>query len=569
MNKYQKIRIRIILFGIVLSALIIVSALYATQIVRGADYATRANRQYVKPENSSYNRGNIYFSSKDGTKVTAATLENGYLAFMNPKVLSNPSDAYNAISQIYPVDKDLFMKSSAKKDDPYEQFADHINTDKAQSIAGLRIKGVGIASESWRSYPGKSLAAHVLGIVGENASSSIVEGKYGLERYYNDILSRHSSDEGNVFAQLFSNIKGSVFGKDESGDIVTTIEPTVEAYLEKTLLETDKIWHADEIGGIVMDPSTGEIVAMVSLPTFDPNDVSKVSNIKVLSDPLVENVYEMGSIVKPLTMAMGLDSGTVNVDSTYDDTGCLILDKKKICNFDGRARGKTDMQTILSQSLNVGAATIALKAGSTTLAEYFGKYGLGERSGIDLPNESIGLVGNLKSGKDIDVATAAYGQGIAVSPIAITRALSILANHGYMVKPHIVKSIILEDGSTKNVEVERTGPILKKETTDEVVNMLVNVVDKAFKKGSIAMTNYSIAAKTGTAQIPDHVNGGYYKDRYLHSFFGFFPAYNPRYIVFLYQIYPKGAMYASETLTQPFDNMAKFLINYYSIPPDR
>jgi cell division protein FtsI (penicillin-binding protein 3)/stage V sporulation protein D (sporulation-specific penicillin-binding protein) len=308
---------------------------------------------------------------------------------------------------------------------------------------------------------------------------------------------------------------------------------------------------------------------MASLPTYDPNDLSGLKNTAVLSNPLVEHVYEMGSIIKPLTMSVGLDTGAINVNSTYEDTGTMELSGKKISNYDGKARGKTDMQQILSQSLNVGVATISLLVGKQDFAKYFGDFGFGDKTGVDEPNEATGIVNNLKTGRDVEIATASYGQGVAFSPMATVRGLAILANGGYLVTPHIVKEIAYEDGTMKSIPVTKTGPVLKKQTVDDVTGMLVKVVDDALLKGEIKNAHYKVAAKTGTAQIADHVNGGYYSDKYLHSFFGYFPATKPQYIVFLYQINPKGAEYASATLTKPFDEITKFLINYYDIPPDR
>lgn len=320
-----------------------------------------------------------------------------------------------------------------------------------------------------------------------------------------------------------------------------------------------------------MDPETGEIVAMALLPTFDPNDTRSVKDVSVFSNPLVEHVYEMGSIMKPLTMATALDVGVITTDSTYEDLGTMTLNGKKISNYDGKARGTVSVQEILSQSLNIGAATIALKVGASDFAKYFASFGLGEKTGIDQPNEATGIIGNIKSGRDIEVATVAYGQGIATSPIEMARALATLGNGGYLITPHIVKEVNYVDGTKKVINFDKKGPVLQKQTVDDVTRMLIEVVDKKIAKThpDIYWANYSIAAKTGTAQIADHKNGGYYPDRYLHSFFGYFPAYNPRFLVFLYQIHPKGAEYASETLTDPFSNLTKFLINYYNIPPDR
>jgi cell division protein FtsI (penicillin-binding protein 3)/stage V sporulation protein D (sporulation-specific penicillin-binding protein) len=560
---------RIVFGGVILAALIILSSLYRTEIIKGSVYSARAQAQYARPTVSVFDRGSIFFRSKDGTRVAAATLARGYLMYFNQKLIADASQTYDALSQYISVDKNAFTKA-VKSQGSYMEFMHKIDPATAENIQNLGLPGVGIAEEAWRSYPGGTLSAHMLGIIGETASSTI-SGRYGLESSYDDVLFR--SNHGSItdtFASLFSGL-GSVFGSDahDQGDIITTVEPNVEAYLEKVLSDTKAQWHPSEIGGIIMDPETGEIAAMASLPTFDPNDLSNLPSVSVLTDPLVGHVYEMGSIMKPLTMATALDSGVVTPASTYDDTGCMKEDGRKFCNYDGKARGVIPMQQILSQSLNVGAATIALKVGAAGMFRYFSSYGLATTTGIDLPNQASGALNNLKQGSNIAVATAAFGQGIAVSPIEMIRGLSVLANGGYLVTPHVVSEIDYTDGTKKVIQPIKEGPLLKPETAQEVASMLVTVVDKAFATGTISMQHYSIAAKTGTAEIADPVNGGYYSDRYLHSFFGFFPAYNPKFIVFLYQIYPKGAEYASATLTKPFSDLSKFLIDYYDISPDR
>jgi cell division protein FtsI/penicillin-binding protein 2 len=568
MNSRQRLRARAVGILILVVAGVLAASLYGTSIIRGTTYASKAAAQYTKPAASLFARGSIFFTGKDGTKSAAATVESGYLLFMNPTLVSDPDATYAALSHAVALDKHEFLAKAAKKNDPHEELMHHVDEQTSIAIRELGLRGIGVTPESWRVYPGGPLAAHELGIIGMDAASSTVTGRYGLERSYDKTLARAgAAGSANVFAEIFAGLN-SVFGGDDSGDIVTTIEPTVEAYLEKVLTKTQSEWSPDEIGGIIMDPNTGEIYAMASHPSFDPNDLHAVKPV-VLANPLVEHVYEMGSIMKPLTMAAALDSGAVTPTTTYDDVGCLTLNAKKICNYDQRARGVIPMQQILSQSLNVGAATIALKMGADEFVRYFRGYGLEDKSGIDLPNEAKPLASDLKDPKDIDIATASYGQGVAVTPVGMARMLSILANGGYIVTPHLVKEIDKPDGTATKTSAPRTGPVLKPETVDEVKRMLVTVVDTALANGKLKKDRYTIAAKTGTAAIADHQNGGYYSDRWLHSFFGFFPAYDPRFIVFLYQYYPKGAKYASETLTQPFDDLATFLINYYNVPPDR
>ncbi len=546
------------------------SSLYSTSVIHGDSYSSKAQTQYAKPKISLFARGSIYFSGKNGTQSAAASVESGYVLFMNPKLVTDANGTYEALSNYISLDRATFLTKARKSNDLYEELAVKVGEKVALPIQALGLKGIGITQETWRAYPGGSLAAHELGIIGQNAASSSISGRYGLERYYDKVLLRNDAGSSmNVFAQLFSDFNSVFSGNVDSGDLVTSIEPTVEAYLEKILSQAQAIWNPDEIGGIIMDPNTGEIYAMASHPTFDPNDLKSVKSAAIFSNPLVEHVYEMGSIMKPLTMAAALDSGAEEVDSTYDDLGCLVLNEKKICNFDQKARGVISMQQILSQSLNIGAATIALETGTRDFVRYFLSFGIGAKSGIDLPSEAMPLIDNLKNPQDIDIATASYGQGIAVSPIGMIKALSIIANGGYLVTPHIVRRIERTDGIVKTIDVKRTGPVLKPQTADDVKRMLITVVDTALAQGKLKRERHTIAAKTGTAAIADHVNGGYYSDRWLHSFFGFFPAYNPKFIIFLYQVYPKGAKYASETLVKPFDDLTTFLINYYNIPPDR
>ncbi len=575
MKSNNKFRLRIVSVGIILVALALLLSLYNTQILNGSAYRKKADSQHVKPQVALFDRGSILLTSKDGSRVAGATVSDGYLVYMNPSVIQSPEQVYQVLAQYLKLDKADFIKKASKSTDIYKELAHRVSADISNAIGGLGIIGLGVTRETWRSYPIGTMSPQTIGLVGESSASSSlsVVGRYGIERTYETVLNRPELGSSvSVFSDIFADNfldASDTTSTSKPGNIITSLEPTVGSYVQKVLEDTSTVWHPDEIGGIVMNPQNGEIVSLVSLPTFDPNDTSKVKDVRVFSNPLVENVYEMGSIMKPLTMSIGLDSGVITPESTYDDTGTMTLNGKKISNYDGKARGVIPMQQILSQSLNVGAANIALKAGAANMYSYVKSFGLGSKTGIDLPNESAGLMGNLKKGKDIDIATASYGQGIAISPLSMTRALSVLANGGYLITPHVAKKIEFDDGTSKNLEFPRTGPVLKNQTVEDVTRMLVEVVDKALKNGTIKHDKYSVAAKTGTAQIADHVNGGYYSDRYLHSFFGYFPAFNPKFIIFLYQVYPRGAEYASETLTDPFNKISSFLIDYYDIPPDR
>ncbi len=560
--------IRLISILIIFGALIFIGKLYIIQVLRHSEYVQIANKQYQKP-GGFFDRGSIYFDDKDGNKISAATVKSGYILAVNPKQIVDATDAYNKIGAIFPLDKVNFLAHATKLNDTYEEIQKQIPTDSGDKIRDLKIKGVILADQNTRFYPGGSEAAHVLGYVGYKGNN--FTGIYGLESQYNSVLQRTSESlYANFFVEIFSNIKsGITSGNNLEGDLVTTIEPNVQSAFENTLKKVQSQWSSEETSGIIMDPKTGEILAMASVPNFDPNNFSQVSSVSVYTNPLVQRVREMGSIIKAVTMASGIDAGVVTASTTYNDKGSVTYDGKTVYNFDKKGRGVINMQRVLSESLNTGASFVMSKLGTAKFADYFTRFGLEEKTGIDLPSEASDLISNLKSPRTIEYATASFGQGIALTPVATARALSVIANGGMLIKPHIVKEIdpiegLKYDPSSSYKPVRVISAEAAKQTTD----MLVYIVDNNLQNGKAKNPHYAIAAKTGTAQMAAP-GGGYYPDRYLHSFFGFFPAYNPKFLVLMYTVYPKGAGYAASTMAQPFLDLSKFLINYYSLPPDR
>lgn len=561
-------RIRLISVILILVALVMIARLYFVQVVHNDSFRAEAERQNINENTILYDRGEIYFESKDGEKVSAAISRSGFTVAINPSVINDPEKIYDSLSQVIPLDKEEFLTKASKKDDNYEELVKHLNSETAEKIEKLNIYGVNISTDKWRFYPGGNLASQVIGFVAYSGDE--LAGRYGLERYYEDILKKDPSKAyDNFFAEFFSNVRESLSDRpEEEGDIITSIEPSAQLFIEGELKNVREKWGSDAAGGIVINPINGEIIAMAWNPSFDPNNF-KEGDLSSFSNPLVESVFEMGSIIKPLTMAAGIDSEAVKAESNYYDAGFLVLNGKRISNYDNKGRGTVSMQEVLNQSLNTGAAYVALKMGNEEFSEYMKNFGIDTETGIDLPNETVGLVSNLDSKREIEIATASYGQGVAFTPIATVRALSALANGGTLITPHIVKKIEYRNGLFKKTSFAPGKQVIKKESSEEVTRMLVNVVDTSLRGGTAKITGYSVAAKTGTAQMADEGRAGYVEGKYLHSFFGYFPAYNPKFLVFLFHIYPKNVRYASETLTDPFLNVTKFLINYYQIPPDR
>jgi len=564
------LRIRIITGVLLFLALILIGRLYQMQILQTNDYRAQATRQYVHTATNVYDRGSIYFTTKDGEEVAGATLKVGYILAINPIEIKNSSSTYAALSALTPIDKDDFAKRAAKRGgDTYEEIATKIPEDTADKIKALKLAGVHLYQDQSRYYPAGQLESNVVGFVGYDGND--LSGRYGLERYYNDRLERNKKKVSvNFFAEIFGNL--GVFNFDsktkQEADIITTIEPSVSRALDAELTAIHEKVKSKFTGGIVMDPKTGAIIAMSIVPGFDPNNRNDV-DVSRFNNPLVEDFYEMGSIIKPLTVASGLDAHVITPETTYFDAGHLDMDGYTIYNYDKRGRGTIPMQEILNQSLNTGVAFIEKQMGKKTFRDYFTSLGLGTETGIDLPNETHGRIDNLSSPRDVEYATASFGQGIAMTPIETIRALAALGNGGLLVTPHVVKKIRFTDGTEQEISQPDPTRVWNESTSETISRMLTIVVDKALRKGAKKNEHYSVAAKTGTAQIANPKGGGYYDDRYLHSFFGYFPSYDPKFIVFMFTVEPQGVKYASETLTDPFINMSHFLINYYNIPPDR
>jgi len=561
-------KLRLFSLAIALFALVLCLRLYYIQVIDGQEYAFAAERQYEKANQALFDRGSIYFTRKDDTLLSAAGLTTGFRIAINPKTLSNPKAVYEALAAVAEVDRARFGTLVAKTDDPYEVVIERVSEDVGEQIAEQKITGVIVERSRWRSYPANA-AAQSVGLVAYDEDSLV--GRYGLERYYEYALSRERAGLfGNFFTEIFAEAgRAAGDARDASeGDIVTSLEPAVVQMLTDVLLEVHQGYGSTETGGIIMDPKTGEIVALASLPTFNPEDF-KDADPRAFGNPLVENQYEFGSIMKALTVASGVDAGVINRASTYEDKGCTTLNTKTFCNYDLKARGVVAMQEVLSQSLNLGAAHIAGKLGRERFRDYFTRLGFGEETGIDLPSEASGNIENIRtSPRDIEYATASYGQGIAETPVQMIKALAALANDGMVVTPHLVTAIKLESGIEKKLAWSSPTRVFSEEAVEETTAMLVKVVDSKLADGTLSIPTMSVAAKTGTAQVAG-AEGKYAEGKYFHSFFGYFPAYEPRFIILLYTKEPQGVQYASETLVHPFMDLTHFLINYYALPPDR
>ncbi len=560
-----KSRIGILSAFLVFIAFMAIARLFYLQVLNSESFREDANNAYVKDIPTIFDRGDIYMIDKDGTEISLATTVTGYTLSINPKFITDGEDVYNKISPFVSLDKTEFLSQVENKEDPYIEIVRRLDRKAKENIANLKITGIVLSPENWRYNPTKEMSAHSIGFTAWKDNS--LRGRYGLERYYDEKLQKEDTVSSvNFFAEIFSNL--DVEASASIANLETTLEPHVESFLHEKLKSVQEEWSAESVGGIIINPKTGEILAIEYMPTFDLNEFRSVSSNSTFANPFVENVFEFGSVIKPIIVASAIDTGAITSETSYFDSGYVTVEDKTIYNFDKKGRGQVTMQDVLNQSLNTGMVMTYFKMGRDNFRDYIFSFGLGEKTGIDLPNETVGLLSNLRSPRDLEYATASFGQGIAITPMEAVRGFSVLANGGVLVTPHLGRALVYPDERVV-LEYPAGRRVIKESTSREITRMLVEVVDSSLGNGQYKLEHYSIAAKTGTAQIPDRVNGGYYGDRNLHSLFGYFPAYDPQFLMLIFVKHPIGAKYASQSVAPAFMETARFLLSYYDVSPDR
>lgn len=536
----KKFRLPIISIGFTFLYLGLVANIYNLQINNG-DYYGRVAAQ--KAGLSTPKRGNIYFTDRSGNPIAAAMTKEYPTIFAVPKDITDPLGSAAALSPILSIDEAKLVAYFSKPNDEYELLIRKANSEQVSKIRDLKIKGIYMEEENYRYYPMSNLASHILGFVAPTADSDYPIGRYGLELHFEDFLSGAPGRVENNRA--IAPIPGE--------NISLTIDANIQTRAEEVLQNLIKKFNAEKGMVIVQDPKTGKILAMGSYPNFDPNNYSE-SGLGTYLNTNIQAVYEPGSVMKVITMASGIDAGKFTPDTTFFDSGSLTLDGRTIRNWDLKSYGKVTMTEIIEHSLNTGAAYAEKLIGPDLFYNYLVKFGFGEKTGVALPGELSGSLENLKkSFREINFATAAFGQGVSVTPLQMINAFSAIANGGNLMRPYILQS-------DKPLTIRK---VISEDAAKQATGMMVSAV----KKAQVAqIPKFDIAGKTGTAQIPDFKRGGY-SDKFIHNYIGFAPAYNPKFTIFI-RIDKPEAQLAGTTVVPAFRELAEFILNYYNVPPD-
>lgn len=485
--------------------------------------------------------------------------------------------------------------------------------------------GVQFQEKTYRYYPEGPLAAQIIGFMGETG------GLYGIEKSFDAELRGKKGifkTQLDATGQQVIVGDGIIIQPAVDGDsVVLTIDRSIQMEVERRLAKAVQDAKADSGLAIIMDPKTGRIAAMAHYPTFDPNEYGKaletadirlkpeeIENIVTSGEPgeeihylyidrdsnyriqvfkellqesgkvivskfknllgsgvyrnrAVADIYEPGSVFKVIAMSIALNDGDVTPNTTFNDTGPIKVDEFEIHNATDQYYGVTTMRTVLEKSLNTGMAFVARKMGRELFYNYLQKFGFGEHTYIEFDNEEEGTLKPGARWAESELVTYAFGQGIAVTPVQLVTAVSVLANNGILMKPHIVEEVRHADGKVTRMEAEQVRRVISEKTAATIGAMMVSVVENSTTRKAV-VPGYHVAGKSGTAQTYKHGKPLTGPGTTITSFVGFAPLKDPKFVILVKIDRPRSSIWSESVAAPLFSEIAGFLLKYYNIPPD-
>ncbi len=563
----QSARASVIFIIFIGVAAVIISRLFFLQIFKYDLYSALARGQQQVFEDITPERGQIFLMDKNSETTPLAVNKDFPFVYAVPKDIEESERTAKQLAEILEKDEKEILEKLSKKEDTYEVLAQRLGDEQVKKIKDLNIVGIAIKNERLRYYPAGSLASHVSGFVGWDKDS--VVGRYGLEGFYEKQLRGivgklvgEKDARGNILQSLGENKDAAEAGDD----LLLTIDPNIQTIVEEKLRDAIEKWGIDGGTIIVMDPITGAIRALANSPNFDLNNYSKVEDANVFANSAVSHLFEPGSVFKPITLAAGLDTKKITPGTVYENTGSVKIGSYTISNVVQEAKGMRTMTEVLEESLNTGVIFAEEKTGHEVFKKYVEAFGMDEKTGIDIFGEVSGNTLNLSENRPINYATASFGQGIAITPIEMTMGIAAIANQGELMTPYLVQIVRHADGGEERTQPKSKRKVISSRAANDLTAMMVSVVRNGTGKRA-QISGYTIAGKTGTAEVPNSDRKGY-SDKDIHTFAGFFPAFDPRVLIFVKLDDPKGVRYAESSAVPLFREIAEYLITYYSIPPD-
>jgi cell division protein FtsI (penicillin-binding protein 3) len=558
-KKWLKLRLVSVLIFFLVLFIALFSRAFQLQVLSGEKLKNLAQRQHMATLQLQPERGMIY--DRNGEKLAVSVLADSVCA--DPTRIADPVRASQQIAGILNLDKQVVMKKILEPKS-FCWLARRISPDQAANVDNVEIEGIFLVKEPKRFYPNGQLAAHLLGFVGADAN-----GLEGLENKYDDILK--GKPEKLAWARdakgkkIFLRVGNNEAKKDESVNLVLTIDSRIQ-YLVETHLKEAVVSKGAKGGiAIVMDPKTGEILAMANEVGFNPNNINGLTPEK-WRNRAVTDYFDPGSTFKPFLVAGALEEKTIREsEKFYCEDGNYKVANRVIHEANRKRHGQLSVRDILKYSSNIGAVKIAQKLGKEKFYQYIDNFGFGMKTGIDLPGESPGLVRPVKKWTKVDTATIAFGQGVSVTAIQMISAMSAIANGGVLMKPYILRSVT----DKNNIPIKMYNPtvvrkVVSVETAKRMTNMLTEVVGSADGTGKNAnIVNVAVAGKTGTSQKFDFSRGVYSSEKVRTSFMGFFPADNPQVAILVILDEPQRDKWGGVAAAPVFKSIGEQILNCF------
>lgn len=556
--------------------------LFYWQVIKYDDLSAMAEQQHLTTYNLEAPRGLILASDNS---IMAAN-EPTFLMYGMPKIIKNKDEVAFKLAKLITEQRqhsetvalDNIQLDPQKISELNQQFVTKlsqdlywvaldrtINLSLKKEIEKLNIEGIGFENQLTRFYPEASSAAHILGFVGSDPLG-MQKGYFGIEGFYNGEL----KGIGGVLteekdARGLPILMGKFIKKEPQNghNLILNIDRAVQYIAEKKLKAGVSKYGAKSGSVIIMEPKTGAILAMASVPNYDPNHFSDFPK-ESFKNPIVGDTYEPGSTFKVLVMAAGINENLIKPDTQCDDcSGPVTIANYKIRTWNNKYYENSTMSDVLIHSDNTGMVFVGKKLGVDKMYKYIQDFGFGITTGVDLQDEISPDIRPLSDWKEIDLATSTFGQGIAVTPLQMARAVSVIANGGSLMEPQIVKAIQVDDKITQ-IKPKVVGHPISSDTAKTVTQMMVDAVEKGEAKVFVPK-GYKIAGKTGTAQIA--VAGHYDPEKTIASFVGFAPADDPKFVMLVIYQQPSASIYGAETAAPTFFEISKELLPYFNVVP--
>jgi len=558
-------RLNTVLFLVIIFGVAIISRLFFLQVLNHKFYQAWALGQQAGFSEVQGQRGEVFFKNSQESKGAYGTGSVKSLAINKERwavsIIPQKVEDKNIISELLGEaigESKEFVLSKIENRNSYTVIKKNLSKTAVEEIKKIKLSGIHLVNIPGRYYPQEKMASQIIGFLGGNGT-----GQYGIEGHYEDILKGQLGIKEEKRGLDLINFSAPKLDLD-GADIYLTIDYNIQFEAETLLKEAKKNLNIDSGQIVVLKPDTGRVLAMANLPSFDSNYYSKEKDLDIFQNSIIQKVFEPGSIIKAITMSIGINEGKITPNTTYIDKGFVKVGLATLYNFDRRKYGQQTMTGVLEKSINTGAVFVSQLIPRQIFLDYLDKFGFNEKTGIELQGE-VSLKNNI-TGPDVELATASFGQGIGMTPIQVARGFCVIANGGKLVKPYVVEKIVKGEKETKTTPQILNDQVISTKTASQVTTMLTSVVESGFGKGA-KIPGYYLAGKTGTAQVPFEDKKGYYPDKTIQTFIGFGPSLNPQFLILVKLDNPK-VQSSSLSAVPIFKKLAQYIINYWQIPPD-